>query len=387
MRSPLFLLRAVLLPIGAIAAIAWALSAFGPYVRLVAFVALFVLAVDVASLLRGTLQNVLVTVAALLFGIATIETTALALRPRVEILHPAGLWGSRPELGWGPKRPGRYAAEKRVDGRTIYKVSYTIDGDLLRHTTTSASGPVVAFFGDSITFGEGLDDPDTLAQSFADLAPGFDAVNLGFSAYSPSQVLRELQVGMFDQRLAGARAFVLLTGPWHSERTACKPNFSVRAPRYESVDGKVEYKGPCFSGLMQHVEEFYKETASYRVFLAPLLERPSHGDLETYVAIVGAVAKITREKYGVPLVVLYVPPPDHYLDGTGFTDAALRGRLQAAGIHLVDATLPGAKNILTIPGDGHPSALANRLQARKLLDDLGATLPDVLKPPAKTASP
>ena len=387
MRSRSFLLRAAGVAIVAIATLAWALSAYGPYVRLIAFLALFVLAADLASLARGATQNALVTIAALLFGIASIETVAIAIEPRVEVRHPPGLWGARPELGWGPKRPGRFTTEKRIDGKTIYTVTYTIDGDLLRHTA-AGSGPVVAFFGDSITFGEGLEDPDTLPQAFADLTPGFDVVNLGFSAYSPSQALRELQVEMFDKRIAGARAFVLLTGPWHAERTACKSNFSVRAPRYASVDGKLEYEGPCFVGLMQHVEEFYKETASYDAFLAPLLQRPTHGDLETYIEIVGAVARLAHDKYGVPLVVLYVPPPDHYLDGTGFTDSDIRRKLGDAGVHLVDAALPGhPSDALTIPGDGHPNALANRLQARKLVDDLSATLPDVLKPPGMKAGP
>ncbi len=380
MRSPSFLLRVVALPVGAIGALVWALSSYGPHVRLVAFFALFVLVADLATFVRGAAQNALVMLAALLIGITAIEGVALAMEPRVEIMHPPGLWGARAELGWGPQRPGRYPAEKRVDGKTIYKVTYTIDDSLLRRTVATAGGPVVAFFGDSNTFGEGLDDGDTLAQNFATLVPGFDVVNLGFSAYSPSQALRELQVGLFDKRIAGARAFVLLTGPWHAERTACKPNFSVRAPRYQIVDGKLAYRGPCFSGLMQRVEEFYKETATYDVFLAPLLQRPTHGDLETWLAIVGAVADLARDKYGVPLVVHYVPAPDHYLDGTGFTDAELRQRLTSAGVHLIDATLeakPG--QILTIPGDGHPNATANRLGAEKIVADLKTTLPEVLK--------
>ncbi|MCX8255626.1 hypothetical protein RHAL1_01436 [Beijerinckiaceae bacterium RH AL1] len=380
MRSLSFLLRAVVLPVASIAALVWAVSSFGSYVRLVAFVALFVLVADLASLCRGRAQNVLVMVAALLLGVALLETVALAIEPRVEVLHPPGLWGARPELGWGPQKPGAYPAEKKVDGKTIYKVTYTIDDDLLRHTT-SGTGPVVAFFGDSNTFGEGLDDKDTEAQAFADLVPGFKVVNLGFSAYSPAQALREMQVGLFDKELTGARAFVLLTGPWHSERTACKPNFSVRAPRYERVDGAIKYLGPCAVGLNRKVQEFYKESAAYQAFLAPVLQRPTHGDLETWLEIVGATAKLAQDKYGVPLVVLYVPAPDHYLDGTGFTDAGVRGRLAESGVHLVDAWVPPQPGqVMTIPGDGHPSALANRLVASKLVDDLKATLPDVLKP-------
>lgn len=381
LRSSSFLLRAVALPVASIAAIVWALALVGPYVRLAVFIGLFVLVADAASFLRGAAQNTLVAAAALLFGIASVEIVALAMQPRVEVLHPPGLWGSRAELGWGPKAPGAYPTEKRVDGKTIYRVTYTIDDDLLRHTATAAPGPVVAFFGDSNTFGDGLDDKDTLPQAFADLEPGFDVVNLGFSAYSPAQALRELDVGLFDKRIAGARAFVLLTGPWHSERTACKPNFAVRAPRYERVGGAIAYRGPCASGIGQTWQEFYKETAAYQAFLAPILQRPTHGDIETWLAIVGATAKLAHDKYGVPLVVLYVTQPGGYLDGTGFTDANLQQRLTEAGIHVIDTALqPAPGRVLTIPGDGHPSALANRLLAKKIVADLNASLPDVLKP-------
>lgn len=386
-RNPSLLIRAIVIPAVVLVALIFVFRQNGySYTRVAAFVAVFVLLADLASFARGVLQNVLIVAATLFLGVSAIEGVAQAMLPHVVLIHPPGLWGDRQVLGWGPKAPGRFPVEEITDGKSIYKVTYTIDGDLLRVTNAAQGAPTIGFFGDSFTFGDGLNDADTLSQSFADIAPGFHVVNLAFSAYSPSQVLRELQVGLFDKQLSSPRLFVLQTGPWHSERTSCTPNFSVRGPRYVTVDGALRFEGTCTSGLSRRVAEFYKELAAYRVFLAPILQRPSHYDIENYLNIVQAIAALSRDKYHVPFVVLYVSPEPHYLDGTGFTDAEVRARLTAAGAHLVDVGFdPKPGEVLAIPGDGHPTGTANRLLARRLVDDLGRTMPGLLKPAAASA--
>ena len=388
LRNPSPLIRAVVIPASALIALVWVLHQSGySYSRVATFIVVFILVADLASFVRGASQNALIVVAALVFGMGALETIALLMLPHVVLLHPTALWTDRFVLGWGPKAGGVFPVEKLVDGKSIYRVTYTIDNDLLRHTKAPGDAPTIGFFGDSFTFGEGLNDGDTLEQSFADIVPGFHVVNLAFSAYSPSQALRELQVGLFDRQLSSPRLFVLQTGPWHSERTSCKPNFSVRGPRYATVDGTLRFEGPCTSGLARRVAEFYKETAAYAMFLAPILQRPSHYDIENYVNIVAAIAEVARDKYHVPLVVLYMPPADRYLNGTGFTDQDIRARLAAAGAHLVDGTLdPNSGEVLAIPGDGHPTGTANRLLARRIVDDLRRTMPDVIKPLAASAA-
>ena len=84
-------------------------------------------------------------------------------------------------------------------GASIYKAEYTIDSNLLRETLSAETGPTIAFFGDSFTFGEGVNDAETLPQAFADLLGRRERVlNLGFSGYGPHQFLAELQTGRFD---------------------------------------------------------------------------------------------------------------------------------------------------------------------------------------------
>lgn len=380
-------LRAVVIPAAAVFALIHAFrwngyAETGDY----ACAVFTVLLIDLASLARGATRNGLVVLASLSFGFGLLNGIAAAMLPKVDNISAPQVWGERPVLGWGPTAAGVFPSEKKIKNKSVYKVTYSIDKDLLRVTRATQDGPTIAFFGDSFTFGFGLDDADTLPQSFADIAPGFNVVNLGYSGYSPSQVLREMQVGLFDKRLRSPRLLVLQTAPWHAERTSCRLILSTPGPHYVKTGGTLAFKGPCATGLWRRVVESYKSQAFYQFFLEPLLTRPSHADIETYIGIVDAITKLVREKYKVPFVILYVYPDPRYLEGTGYTDAQIEAALRGAGAHLIDTRVdakPG--DVLEIPDDGHPTGTANRLLARKLVDDLNRTMPNVLKLPRAAA--
>jgi hypothetical protein len=63
--------------------------------------------------------------------------------------------------------------------------------------------------------------------------------------------------------------------------------------------------------------------------------------------------------------------PPNYLDGTGFDNDSIMKRLRDGGAIVMDislATNEEADDALTIHGDHHPTALANRLRASLLRD-------------------
>ncbi|MGC2223711.1 MAG: SGNH/GDSL hydrolase family protein, partial [Methylocella sp.] len=172
-----------------------------PAFRLFTFFFVFLVFADLASLLLGKGRNGLVVLASLAFGLSIIETTATILENKVPPVATNGLFVPQPIIGWGPEHAGRFHAEKTdpKSGVPIYKANYTIDSNLLRETRSGETGPTIVFFGDSFTFGEGLNDADTLPQAFADLLGRKQRVlNLGFSGYGPQQFLAELQTGRFD---------------------------------------------------------------------------------------------------------------------------------------------------------------------------------------------
>lgn len=105
-----------------------------------------------------------------------------------------------PLLGYGPARGSQVTSTKQVDGVMVYDVVYTVDEEGRRVTPPPAEpdGPVVLFFGCSNTFGEGVEDAETLPTYVAALARSATVFNYGFCGYGPQQMLAMLEDGRLD---------------------------------------------------------------------------------------------------------------------------------------------------------------------------------------------
>jgi len=194
------------------------------------------------------------------------------------------------------------------------------------------------------------------------------------------QFLAELQTGRFDGVIGEQpRLFIFMTGAGHAERTACKPFWVRRWPRYTLENGQVVLKGACYDGLSLWVREWLEDMASYRLFVEPYLQRVTHEDLELYVRILLAAVKLAK-KYSVVTLIPYSKNPG-YLEGTGFSDNEIVQRLQDGGAMVVDVSLAQEAAIgapLIIKGDGHPTPLANRLRASLLEEYIENRMPGIL---------
>jgi hypothetical protein len=345
--------------------------AYSKYTRGLYEFLVFLLVADLAVGLRGGWRNAATAVAATIFGLAAIELTSAAME-KDQPLYPRGFSISRPVLGWGPSAPGVYHSRRiGSGGALIYDVDYTIDEHLLRRTTSGSAGPSAAFFGDSMIFGQGLADSQTLPQAYADLTGRKTRVlNFGFPGYGPQQLLRSVETGLFDPLLSDTKIFVTLTAGWHVGRSSCRDGFMARAPRYDLRDGEPVYVGACTEGLNRIFQDIFLSSASFRRFAQPIANAVTPADVELYLAELRRSAEFVKQKYGGRLIVLYLSESDPYLAKSGFTDAMIGARLRQSGVEVVDASLspkdfpPGT--LLTIPGDGHPTAIANRARAALL---------------------
>src|SRR6516162_3540800 len=328
-------------------------------------------AVYVAAVVGGRLRDAFTVVASVGLGLIVAETYALVVSaPAIETNTP-GYSVLRSIVGWGPGQPGVYRARK-LDGRSgsvIYDVGYTIDADRNRQVISAPMGPTVAFFGDSMTFGQGVPDADTLPQAFAD-ATGYrwHVLNLAFPGYGPQQFLRALETDVFRDLLTEPRLFVFLTAPWHAERSACLSDFVADGPRYVMVGGIPRYEGTCRGHWPVRLRRLWTRTAMYSVFFQPVLGGARSADIDLFVGILVRAGQLAREKYGVPTLILYWPD-EAYARRAGVTDAQIMERLREGGLLVINAGLdpndfPGQN--LKIPGDGHPTGVANRAWAGNL---------------------
>jgi hypothetical protein len=329
------------------------------------------LAIYCVVVFRGRIRDFGVVAATVLLVLAAIEAYLVVTQAQPIETRAPGYSGYRPILGWGPQYPGVFHNVK-IAARThavIFDAKYTIDEHRNRKVISAESGPTVAFFGDSFTFGTGLPDSQTLPQIFADLHDRkIGALNFGLPGYGPQQFLRALETDLFDPLLRGrARLFVFETGAYQAERASCAAGFMLRAPSYELVDGRPVYSGPCYAHWGT-VKELFANTALYRVFFEPALG-PSRKDVDLFIAILARAAQLARQKYGAPTLVAFIRMGDGYLRRAGYTETDVIQHMRAAGLDVLDATLdqndfPGQP--LTIPGDGHPSAVANQARARMI---------------------
>jgi hypothetical protein len=347
---------------------------FSSSFRFFTLVTSFLLLADIASFSRVKLRDVCLVLASVVFGLIVVEGAAIVAEPKISTHVSDSLYGPKPVVGWGPSHAGRYH-EERIDsstGRAIYSVAYTIDEDLLRQTHSATSGLPIVFFGDSLTFGSGLNDPDTLPQQFADLLDQkIRVLNFAFSGYGPSQFLRILQ----DDSLASVigpkqRFFVFLTAAWQAERTACKSDWTRLAPRFVLERDQPVLKGTCRDGQWPWLRDGLQPFASYRLLVEPLILKPDDDDVELYIRTLLAAVRIAEERYGTRTIVPYVRSSG-YLQTTKFTDESVMERLREGGAIVIDASLQQEEKagaVLNIPGDGHPTRLANDLRARMLKD-------------------
>jgi hypothetical protein len=341
-------------------------------------------------ILRGPQRNVALVLASVLFGLTAIEAFAVVTRLEPHETRASGYSGSRPILGWGAQRPGVFHNTKYAawSNNIIYDAQYTIDANLNRKVLSVPTGPLVAFFGDSFTFGTGLEDAQTLPQIFAELyARKIGVGNFAFPGYGPQQFLRALETDLYDKLLRGrARLFVYETGAFHISRAACIDGFMLRAPRYVLDGGRAVFRGTCAEQSSALIELF-RNTATYKAFIAPAIGGPRDGDVDLYVAILAQATRLARAKYGAPTTILYIRNEKFnakWLRRSRYRDKDIIRKMRDAGLDVLDVTLdqdayPGKP--LTIVGDGHPSAFANNLRAAMLKAYIARAFPALLTTP------
>src|SRR5262249_40145661 len=122
------------------------------------------------------------------------------------------------------------------------------------------------------------------------------------------------------------------------------------------------------------LQRLWTRTAMNSVFIEPVFGAAGRPEIELYVATLIRAGQVAREKYGVQTAILYLADPP-YTKRAGTDDRQIIERLRAGGLLVIEANLaqlmfPG--QALEIPGEGRPTAVANRARALLVLDALDA---------------
>jgi hypothetical protein len=139
-------------------------------------------------------------------------------------------------LGYAPHENSRVTARKLHGSSLIYDVVYTIGPNGLRITPApdGTSQGCVIFFGDSVTFGEGVNDEESLPYKVAIKIGGqYSVHNFAFSGYGPHQMLATLQARREAPLInCTPTHFIYVCIPQHVERVAGLAFWDKHGPRF-----------------------------------------------------------------------------------------------------------------------------------------------------------
>ncbi|MBI4244664.1 MAG: hypothetical protein HY606_11290 [Planctomycetes bacterium] len=164
-------------------------------------------------------------------------------------------------LGYKPNAGIKINSVARQDDEILYDVTYTIDKYSRRMTPLAGDGrkeKFALFFGCSFTFGDGLNDNQTLSYYFGEAAQKFEPYNYAYSGYGPQQMLAKIEGTDLKSEIKqnkGIAVYVFVgLGYWmnHFHRAIGSMRFcramSVEYPYYYLNGEKLERKDGFISG-------------------------------------------------------------------------------------------------------------------------------------------
>jgi hypothetical protein len=325
--------------------------------------------------------------AALALSLALLDAFAGLLTPSA---HGTGLvrkveprWWPQPHpvLGFRPSPNSTATATATYNGEPVYRQTYHIDADGARATPPAPPGAdLYLFLGDSFMFGQGLADDETLPSQFAKLNDfKVRTVNLGVPGNSPNILVRAFEAGLMDRYIGQpVKAVVAWIIPAQLARVTGDGTWLGDTPRYVLEDGKLLHTGTFNDYRWRNPLAGLKYLLGQEFAFVDAIGREQRQaeQIELFVAMMARLQAFAREKFGVPLVVIYSWPDEQTRSGhggiTGFALPMLVDvieRLRKLGIATisVDQAVKGVPtSTLLIPHDGHPTALTNELVAKAL---------------------
>jgi hypothetical protein len=224
------------------------------------------------------------------------------------------------------------------------------------------------FFGDSYTFGEGVEDDETFPYLSGIAAAGrYRVRNYGFSGYGPHQMLAAIESGLVEATARCEPRFAIyLAHPHHVLRAAGKWWWDVHGPRYELVPGGGVKRRGNFDDDRSALAEVLEESETARRLRDAVV--PDDADLRLFYAIVQRARGELEQRYpGLSFHVLHWDvgyPPLFYRPEES----------QGLVIHRLSAVFPEGESFpeaVTFAHDVHPTPQAHaRLAAyvaRKIL--------------------
>ena len=281
-------------------------------------------------------------------------------------------------LGMVPMENSQMKSRAFRNDSLLYEVTINIDRNGRRKTPLidNDSSGALMFFGGSFTYGDGVEDDETLPYQFQEATKGkYQAYNFGFSGHGAHQTLAILEHGL-EKRGASDHShyfgiYSLITD--HVLRGTYSA-YNTNSPRYRfDENGNLNYEG-LFSKTAHRFNNYLFKSNLVKA-LNPLVEKPMQKDVDLMIAMLEQSAKIFEKRYQGEFYCLLWETAYEAHEGIY---EKIREGLNQKGLKYIEIN-----DILTdfstdplqyiIPNDGHPNALANQKIAAYLAEFLANT--------------
>ena len=325
-------------------------------------------------------RNALLSAGVVVFMLGAAETYLTSTNPsaksrNVEQTFSGTLSQTHTTLGYAPPTSTQVRVTRTVaknPGDIIYDVTYSLDDHARRTVPEVQTGnDCVLFFGGSFTWGEGVEDHQTIPRQFS-VASGLavNAVNFGYAGYGPNHMLRAIEDGILSSACDSQIRAVFYTAiPVHYLRSAGLVDWGPKSPRYvfnENAEA-IRFAGPLYADMQDFVDFQRRRQSALIIEVWNLAKRPSA--LSVNSAIVREAASRIEAELGGPFVILYWD-----LIESGRDPQLTTLKESGFSTFLVSELLTRDQMTnLRIPGDGHPNAEAYKLLGHALYKRLTPT--------------
>jgi hypothetical protein len=308
---------------------------------------------------------------ALVFGVRTWT------EPAAELEIDAAYYQFDSLFGHTPLSPIRTRARKRVEGRTLYDVTYEIDEHGRRVTPTRDPGVrphFLLFFGGSFAFGEGVDQNETLPFYAGEQLPDHRPYNYGFHGYGPQHLLARLEAGGLRDEVTepdGALVYLFIDGHIHRAigSFVVHTGWAQSSPYYLlDAEGLPQRRGNLTTGrpLRALAYSVLGQSQIMRWLGLEIPRRIEPRHIEHTAAILTRAAGLFHEQFGSRRFYVVIFPGSVH-------GPELSAALERRGVASLNYSrlLDYSDARFFIAADWHPSALAHRTLAAQIARDLG----------------
>ena len=288
------------------------------------------------------------------------------------------------------------AVKPNPNGGACYRAVYHTDQFRRRSVGVAPrfGRPHLLFFGCSVTFGEGLNDYDTLQYKLAEQLPDVDVYNYAVNGWGPTHALAKLRSGELKRQVpahSGSAAYIII--PSHVSRVIgdTRAFWLFDAPYYFwGPDGALT-GGLPLRQVRPWRTNFYEAllAAKRHSWLLPALHvdwPPWHSDSDVQLtaAVLAAARQSYREQFDGEFFVALHPGWDMGAPAQRDLHDKLTRFLQERGVPVLDYTgnTESTADVINPECDWHPNGQLNQRLATRLADDLLKRAPAETMPPA-----